>query len=188
MPGRFATQLSCLALLTGTLTACAGEDAAPDAAADRTPSPSVSASESVAAVVASPVEGAWEAGPAPYSQVASHLVEHDLGTAVDAVLGDTAPSSTYVYELKLQDGFALLSSTVDGAPKGLQDRERYEITGDRIALTPEQASCSTTFRWKVAGDRLALTLLTDTCPRYQGTPDEAFMRSLYSAAPFVRKS
>ncbi len=47
-------------------------------------------------------------------------------------------------------------------------------------------ACTVTYALTLDGDTLIFDLVGDDSPDYLGTPDEAFQRALYTAAPFSR--
>jgi hypothetical protein len=131
-------------------------------------------------------EGAWHAGPAPYAAVVAALEHAGLARWADAVLQGNHPTSQVTYDLKLKGGSVVLASAVDDNPASVQDHEAYTASGQTITFEPIGSGCGTTFTWAVTGDQLTFELAQDTCPAYQGTPDEAYMRALYTAVPFQR--
>jgi hypothetical protein len=175
-------------LTLGLLALTGGCDSSPEAepAAAATPTTPTTSAASSAPAVPAPPEGTWRAGPVPYSVVVDALNDAALGQWTDAVLKGTSPSSQVSYDMKVQGGFVLLTSTVDDRPLGVQDREGFTADGSTITLEPIGSSCASIFGWHVKADQLTLALTEDTCLDYQGTPDEAYMRALYTAMAFTR--
>jgi outer membrane protein TolC len=190
MPARpnhitFATvTLALAAMLSSCSNAPHHEATAAAAPASDAPAPAPATSAAVAS--APELNGTWHAGPAPYADVVAALHDAGLDNAANTVLQGNKPSSRVAYDLKIQGGFVLLTSTVDAQPQGVQDREAYTSSGQTITLKPIGSSCSSTFTWAVDSDRLTLDLSEDTCPDYEGTPDAAMMTALYTALPFQR--
>jgi hypothetical protein len=171
--------LSCGACASGSTTATAGS--APTSTAAATTS-----AATTSARPASPVEGTWRAGPLPMSVIAANLKTHRLKKWTATYLGKHTSRSKFIHTLKLQDGHLILLSTIDGVTQGVEDREDYTITGQHITFTPIGSGCASTFGWQVDGDRLVLTFVSDSCPPYNGTPDQVFMRALYASAPYLK--
>jgi hypothetical protein len=185
MPARPYRATSCAVALVLAVSATACGASPDDEATAAQPTGTPSASASPAAAEPAPA-GTWRAGPAPYAAVVTVLRDAGLGQWADVVLNGSEPTSQVTYDLKIQGGMVLLSSAVDDRPMDVQDREAYTVEGQTLTLKPLSASCASTFTWTVSGDQLAMRLSEDTCPDYQGTPDEAYMRALYTALPFRR--
>jgi hypothetical protein len=143
------------------------------------PSPSASTPEP------QPVEGTWNTGAVAARAVSDQLGSVGLGQWSDAVLDGVPTTATISYELKLQGGRVTLTRAVDGAAAEVQDSESYTVNRNRLELKPD-SNCSSVLDWQVDGDQLRLAVVSDSCPDYRGTPDEAYIQSLYAAFPFTR--
>lgn len=183
-----ALPLAVAASAMALTTAC---DSTPEAAsADQTAASQESASSTTSSPPASaaPFEGTWRAGPFLLREVHQHLRQEDLGQWTTDIAEGRPPTTELVYDLKLQGGGLLLNVTIDGETQGVWDRQSYTTDGRTIAFSVENGTCSSTFRWDVAGDLLTFRLLKDTCPDYEGTPDSAYMETLYASVPYRRMS
>jgi hypothetical protein len=134
---------------------------------------------------ARPPEGTWEA-TLTGARIAAELRRNGLGASIGDVLGDATEASSIAYTLKLEGGVLTMTTSVDGVSRGVQDSQLAHITGDRVVVTPHGADCNAALGWRVRGDVLTLDLRRDSCPDYQGSPDEAYLRSLYTSTSFTR--
>jgi hypothetical protein len=132
-----------------------------------------------------PVETSWTTGPVSAQGIADQLGSAGLGEWSDAVLAGVPTEATLSYQLKLRNGRITLTRSVSGAAAEVQDSETYVVNGASLELTPDGSSCVAVLGWQVEGDQLRLRVVSDSCPDYQGTPDEAYMQALYGAFPFT---
>ena len=103
-----------------------------------------------------------------------------------AVFDQGVQPLSYAIEIKLAAGQVTTTGTYDGVSGGVEDVQSYVVRAHTVSLIPAGSSCRSRFHWQVRGDRLTLHLISDTCPDFRGTPDEAYMHKLYAAAPFKR--
>ncbi len=130
-------------------------------------------------------EGTWQTGPLRASVVVANLGDHGLGRWSAAWLAGRAPTDLVTYSLKLSAGQLTLTQELNGVSQGIEDSQMYTLSGHRITLRPIDATCASLFDWAVSADQLTLAFVSDDCPPYRGTPDEVFMRALYTSAPFT---
>lgn len=183
--------IAAVSITLAALTAgCSGSPAEEPTAAPSTTAaaaPAVEHTESAEpSEPAQPVEGTWRAGPAPLAKVVAALDKAGLGEYAETVILGNDPSSQVISDLKVQDGYVLVTWSVDDYSLGIQDRQEYTASASAVELRPIGSSCREALSWTVTDDRLRFELVEDTCPDYQDAPDAAMMTGLYVALPFQR--
>ena len=132
------------------------------------------------------LNGEWVTPVVTPQQVTSALEDADMLASADAVIADLRFPTAWTLEFT-DASFSVTSST------GVQvDTGDYMLTGNTLTMSPtctkddQPVACTVTYALTLDGDTLIFDLVGDDSPDYLGTPDEAFQRALYTAAPFSR--
>ena len=135
---------------------------------------------------ASPLEGAWQAGPVSIKETAATVRRHGLGRWVADYRANAPFPDDTVLTLTIENGaWDLYGTTVGGRPEPIDYDAEYEIDGDTVVF--HHSDGSNTYRWAIVGDTLSLEFVRSTLPAYRGIPDEVFQRALYMTEAFTRQ-
>ena len=134
-----------------------------------------------------PLEGTWQAGPITLEDAESTLRDHGLGRHVPDFRTNAPFSGDTVLTLTIIDGaWDLYGASDGGQPEPIDYDAEYEIDGDTVVF--HHSAGSNTYRWSVDDDVLRLEFVRSTLPAYEGVPEEAYQRALYTTRDFTRVS
>ncbi len=139
------------------------------------------------APAASPLEGAWQAGPLSLKDTEATIRRYGLGRYVKAYR-ENSPffGDDTVLTLTIENGeWNLYGIPGGGEPVPIDYHADYEIDGDSVVF--HHSDGSNFYRWQVDEDTLTLHFVRSTLPGYRGIPDEVFQRALYMTAAFTRQ-
>jgi hypothetical protein len=137
--------------------------------------------------VASPLEGAWQAGPVSLEQSEATIRRHGFGRWVEDYRANAPFSGDTVLTLTIENGaWDLYGESDGGAPEPIDYNAEYEIRGDTVVF--HHSDGSNTYRWAVDGDTLRLHFVKTTFPLVPGqTPEEVYQRALYMTEAFTKQ-
>ncbi len=122
-------------------------------------------------------------------RVRSALDQAGLGDSADAVVADLRPGRKARLLLRIEAGFLDLRIKRQGEEElEYVDRETYLVDGDRIVLSPREATGETTYAWTVTGSLLDLEILGTTEPDIEGVSTVAHQVAAYTAVSFQRST
>lgn len=176
---RTALAAAAAVALVGGAAVAVSRGGAGDGAEPVAPSPTSTAT------VRPAVEGSWVSEPLTEARIRSALERAGLTDSADAVVAELRPGPKARLLLRLEAGFLDLRIKRKGEEElEYLDRETYVVDGDRIVLTPREATGETTFRWTLTGSLLDLTVLGTTEPDVEGVPAVAHQVAAYTAVSF----
>ncbi len=137
------------------------------------------------ATAASPLEGAWQAGPVSLAETEATLRRHGLARWVEDYRENAPFFANTLLTLTIENGaWDLYGKSKGGPPEPIDYDAEYEIDGDTVVF--HHSDGSNTYRWEVDHDVLRLHFVKSTLPAYRGIPDEVFQRALYMTSTFTR--